>query len=286
MTWTRLSGVVRCLSYLPFKLSCVRLLSSKQSRPTPVRLTDGRHGNGLLSDKNCPRHFVNVASFIRPVLTGHPASREMAFIHTPHFLSTLVSNQSNTCTPPNGRARILSHRAQWPLRLALHRISTASISASAASSKSSANYNKIGSSSSSSSSNIRINKSTNIDGGGSNGNGGGRGGSENGGGGGHHDEDERLQNDRRYVMREFGKVAFVASLIGLVLFCFDIVISLVALTIGSVYALAVLFDIQFITNRVGRIRSMLTNVTYSTFKTARTKWDSLRSRIYDLFSRS
>lgn len=106
------------------------------------------------------------------------------------------------------------------------------------------------------------------------------------GGGDNSDEDERLQNDRPYVMREFGKVAFVATLIGLVLFCFDILVSLVALTLGSVYALAVLFDIRFITKRVSRLRGTFADLTSSSFKTLRMKWDSFRSRIYDLLSRS
>lgn len=105
-------------------------------------------------------------------------------------------------------------------------------------------------------------------------------------GGDNNDEDERLQNDRPYVMREFGKVAFVATLIGLVLFCFDILVSLVAITLGSVYALAVLFDIRFITNRVSRLRGTFADLTSSTFKTFRIKWESFRTRIYDLLSRS
>lgn len=66
------------------------------------------------------------------------------------------------------------------------------------------------------------------------------------------DEDERLQNDRPFIMREFGKVSAIAVGIGLILFCFDIIVSLLALSFAAVYGLAVLFDIRFITQSVKR----------------------------------
>lgn len=58
------------------------------------------------------------------------------------------------------------------------------------------------------------------------------------------DDDEELQNDKGYVFREFAKVAAAACGIGLVLFFFDILISLLALSVGLVYALAVLFEVR------------------------------------------
>lgn len=94
------------------------------------------------------------------------------------------------------------------------------------------------------------------------------------------DEEQRLQNDRPFVLREFGKLVLAAAGIGLILFFFDILVSLVALSFGALYALAVLFDVRFATNFVRRVRGTA-SASLSTFaKRARSAWSSIRRRIF------
>lgn len=57
-------------------------------------------------------------------------------------------------------------------------------------------------------------------------------------------EEKRLQNDKKYVFREFGKISAAAIGIGLVLLFYDLLISLIAVGIGSIYAIAVLFEVR------------------------------------------
>lgn len=64
-------------------------------------------------------------------------------------------------------------------------------------------------------------------------------------------------------MREFGKVSAIAVGIGLILFCFDIIVSLLALSFAAVYGLAVLFDIRFITQSVKRFVLFFSNLRQS-----------------------
>ena len=58
-----------------------------------------------------------------------------------------------------------------------------------------------------------------------------------------NEEEQKLQGNQYYVFKEFGKISAVAVLIGIVLFFFDMVVSLMAITIGIVYGLAVLFEV-------------------------------------------
>lgn len=96
------------------------------------------------------------------------------------------------------------------------------------------------------------------------------------------DEDERLQNDRPFVLREFGKVALAAVGIGIILFCFDILVSLLALTVGGLYALAVLFDIRVATDMVARLRASVVTLWSNMIKRARRVWSSVRRQILNL----
>lgn len=92
-------------------------------------------------------------------------------------------------------------------------------------------------------------------------------------------EDERLQQDKRYVFREFSKVTIAACGIGLVLFCFDILISLVALTLGGLYAIAVLFNIRFATEFVARVGVSCTSFGLSLRNAGRQLWARIRHRV-------
>lgn len=69
------------------------------------------------------------------------------------------------------------------------------------------------------------------------------------------DEEEiRLQNDRGYAFREFCRISVAAVGIGLVLFFYDILVSLVVFSIGIVYAGAVLLEVRGadqVLNRIG-----------------------------------
>lgn len=93
------------------------------------------------------------------------------------------------------------------------------------------------------------------------------------------DEDEKLQNDKPFMFREFGKVSLAAVVIGLVLFCFDILVSLIALSIGALYALAVLFNIRFITNFFNRILNTFNDMRLNLTKIIHRLWTSLRHQL-------
>lgn len=58
------------------------------------------------------------------------------------------------------------------------------------------------------------------------------------------EEEKRLQNDKNYVFREFGKISAAAVGIGLILLFYDLLISLVAIGVGSIYAIAVLLEVR------------------------------------------
>lgn len=58
------------------------------------------------------------------------------------------------------------------------------------------------------------------------------------------DEERRLQNDKKYMFREFAKISAASVGIGIVLLFYDMLISLVAVGIGSVYAIAVLLEVR------------------------------------------
>lgn len=93
------------------------------------------------------------------------------------------------------------------------------------------------------------------------------------------DDEERLQNDKPFMLREFGKVAAAATVIGIVLFCFDILVSLVALSLGAIYATAVLFDLRFFTNFVHRSFSLANRLRSLAFSRVQSLWTAMRSRI-------
>lgn len=93
------------------------------------------------------------------------------------------------------------------------------------------------------------------------------------------DEDERLQNDRRYIMGEFGKKALGAIAIGFILFCFDILVSLVVFSIAALYGVAVLLDLRFITDAAARMTVSANSMTVSLGKRARNAWSALRRRL-------
>lgn len=77
------------------------------------------------------------------------------------------------------------------------------------------------------------------------------------------EEEVRLQNDKPLIMREFGKVAALAICIGVLLFCFDILVFLLALTIALIYTLAVVLDIRIITRSVRRLVDVIQRVRAS-----------------------
>lgn len=96
------------------------------------------------------------------------------------------------------------------------------------------------------------------------------------------DEDERLQYDKPFMVREFGKVTAVAVVIGIILFFFDILVSLSALSLGAIYALAVLFDARFFTNFVHQLFASANNFR----RLAVTRFQSAWSSVLDSISKS
>lgn len=82
------------------------------------------------------------------------------------------------------------------------------------------------------------------------------------------EEEKRLQNDKPYVIREFSKICLSAVGIGVLLFFYDILVSLMVLGIGAIYAIAVLLEIKGADGFITRIGKGLTNA-----------WNNLTSRV-------
>lgn len=94
-----------------------------------------------------------------------------------------------------------------------------------------------------------------------------------------NEEEKRLQNDKRYVFREFSKVSAAAIGIGLVLFFYDILISLVAVGIGFVYAIAVLLDIPGTSTLFTRAAGGAISVWVKVSKSIRTGYRVIRREV-------
>lgn len=88
-----------------------------------------------------------------------------------------------------------------------------------------------------------------------------------------------MVSNRRRSLREFGTVAVAATGVGLVLFCFDILISLVAISIAVFYGLAVLFDIRAITSLVARVSSAFLRAVLAVPTALRTAWKAVRREV-------
>lgn len=93
------------------------------------------------------------------------------------------------------------------------------------------------------------------------------------------DEDERLQKDSNFVFREFSKISAAACSIGLVLFFFDILVSLVALSIGLLYAVAVLLEVRGADTLFHRTMKGASNLVGSITNLARKGWSTLRREV-------
>ncbi|CAN8076709.1 unnamed protein product [Agarophyton chilense] len=96
------------------------------------------------------------------------------------------------------------------------------------------------------------------------------------------ESEEEKQKDKSYALREFGKVSAGAILIGLVLFFFDILVSLVALSIGLVYAIAVLFEVRgadVLLTRIGNGASWLWSMARKGICRAWRAWRSWRKDV-------
>lgn len=93
------------------------------------------------------------------------------------------------------------------------------------------------------------------------------------------EEEKRLQNDKRYVFREFGKISAAAMCIGLVLFLYDILISLVAFGIGIVYAIAVLLEVRGADTLLTRMGSGVTSAWMATVRTIRDGYRAVRREV-------
>lgn len=94
-----------------------------------------------------------------------------------------------------------------------------------------------------------------------------------------NEEEDKLQKNQYYVFREFGKISAVAVLIGLVLFFYDIIVSLMAMTVGLIYGLAVLFEVKgadtLISNTVKSSRALFSGIG----KGCREGWRTLRREV-------
>lgn len=93
------------------------------------------------------------------------------------------------------------------------------------------------------------------------------------------EEDDRLQHNKRYIFREFGKVALAAIGILVILFCLDILVSLLALTLGGLYIIAVLLKLHFVTDFVARAGVSFQAFSLSVMKTARDIWVMVRRSV-------
>lgn len=58
------------------------------------------------------------------------------------------------------------------------------------------------------------------------------------------DQHPPVREDKRQALAEFGRICVAAFGIGLVMFFYDVLMSLIVVTIGSVYAVAVLLQVR------------------------------------------
>lgn len=93
------------------------------------------------------------------------------------------------------------------------------------------------------------------------------------------DDDERLQRSPVYVYKEFAKVSAIAVLIGIVLFFYDILISLWVTTIGLIYALAVLFEIKGADTLFTNIRKASVKLAFLFADGVIKSWNVLRTEV-------
>lgn len=93
------------------------------------------------------------------------------------------------------------------------------------------------------------------------------------------EEEKRLQNDKRYVFREFGKITAAAMCIGLVLLFYDILISLVALSIGCIYAISVLLELRGADTLVTRMVRGVTSMCNAITKTIQDGYRAVRREV-------
>ncbi|PXF49868.1 hypothetical protein BWQ96_00028 [Gracilariopsis chorda] len=89
-------------------------------------------------------------------------------------------------------------------------------------------------------------------------------------------EDDEKQRDKSYALREFTKVASGAFLIGVVLLFYDFLVSLIALSIGLIYAIAVLFEVRGADTLLNRCAASVTRLCTTTAKGLREGWRALR----------
>lgn len=93
------------------------------------------------------------------------------------------------------------------------------------------------------------------------------------------EEKKRLQDDKKYVFREFGKITTAAMCIGLLLLFYDILISLVALSIGSIYAIAVLLEVRGADTLLSRMVHGVTSMWRAVTKTVQDGYRAVRREV-------
>lgn len=98
----------------------------------------------------------------------------------------------------------------------------------------------------------------------------------------HEDGEDNKQRDKSYAFREFGKVLAGAMLIGLLLFFYDLVISLMAFSIAIVYAIAVLFEVRPEDTLVMRTVSGAKVIATAATRRMRQSWQALRRKVRKL----
>lgn len=93
-----------------------------------------------------------------------------------------------------------------------------------------------------------------------------------------HEEDEK-QRDKSHALREFTKVASGAFLIGVVLLFYDLLVSLIALSIGLIYAIAVLFEVRGADTLLNRCAASVARLGSTAARGLREGWRALRKEV-------
>ena len=95
----------------------------------------------------------------------------------------------------------------------------------------------------------------------------------------HKKEEHNDYGPSKTAFRDFGKICLAATGIGIVVFFYDILASLLVLTIGGAYAIAVLFEVRGADTLIKRTLRSTRNFFSKVSLRVRDAWKALRREV-------